>query len=91
VAFNTTTASLKRTALMEIDLGSSTLRYADEPIVLSDDTYYDHRIISFPTIQLSLGRLLDPEFRRPAIVVVLDDSDGAISTLFEANDGFAGG
>lgn len=90
MAFDTTTAASRRTPLMEIDLGSSTLRYSDESITLSDNTHYENRILSFPTIQLTLGRTVEATLRRPAVTVVLDNTDRAISDLFDANDGFAG-
>jgi len=90
VAFDFTTTTKQRTPLMEIDLGATTLRYADQHLSLSDGTHYEGRIISFPSVQLSLGRLLNAEFRRPSITVTLSDPDREISTLFLANNEFVG-
>jgi len=88
MAFDSTSAVAARTPLMEIDLGGTTLRYSDRNISLSDGTHYEARILSFPSILISLGWLLDSEFRRPSILVVLDNADDALSTLFNENDGF---
>ena len=43
MAFDFTTTTKQRTPLMEIDLGATTLRYADQHLSLSDGTHYEGR------------------------------------------------
>ena len=47
-------------------------------------------VVVLSEVQLSLGRLLNAEFRRPSITVTLSAPDRAISKLFLAHNEFVG-
>ena len=76
--------------LLEIDLGASTLKYADRDIALSDATLYEGRIVRLPPLSQSIGGLLDSRLITPRVRVTLDNTDDAIRTSLDANSNWAG-
>ena len=69
---------------------TSTLRYADVDLALSDGTLYEGRIASFSPLRQDLGRLLEPQFILPEMSVELRNEDDAISDLLALNANFVG-
>lgn len=90
MAFDLTSAVQSWTVLVEINLGGSTLRYADRNLSMTNGNYYDGRVLDFPALTQQLGGILDPRFVLPSIRLTLDNADDAIRASFDANYGWAG-
>lgn len=83
MAFDSTSAIQDWRQLIEISLTGKTVRYSRDPVTLTDGTFYDDRLIGVSSMTLSAGQLLDPRFTLPSLTMILDNADGAISTLLD--------
>ncbi|MBT4498106.1 MAG: hypothetical protein HOC74_10315 [Gemmatimonadetes bacterium] len=96
MALDTTSVAQEWIQLLEVadvtidGTPSQTWRISDRNIALSDDTFYRHRLRQVPPITLSAGRLIQPRLVSPDITLVIDDSDDAVRTIIDANNGLAG-
>lgn len=69
---------------------TSTLRYSDIDLALSDGTLYEGRIRSMTPLRQDLGRLLEAQFVLPELTIDLHNGDDAVRVLLDANDNFVG-
>ena len=69
---------------------TSTLRYSDIDLALSDGTLYEGRIRSMTPLRQDLGRLLEEQFILPELTIDLHNGDDAVRVLLDANDNFVG-
>ena len=63
---------------MEFTLDTTTIRYSDTDIALSDNTLYAGRVVNISELRRSVGRLLDPKLQQPQMRVGLDNEDDSV-------------
>ena len=83
MALNTTAAVQEWRQLVEVSLTGKTLRYSRDPVIFSDGTLYENRLLSMSAMTLSAGQLLEPRVTMPRMSIELDNADNEISTLLD--------
>ncbi len=83
MAFDDTSSIQDWRQLVEIELTGKTIRYARDAVTFDDGTVYEARLLSMSAMTLSAGQILDPRVTMPSLTLTLDNSDSAISDLFD--------
>ena len=83
MALNTTAAVQECRHMVEVSLTGKSLRYSRDPVIFSDGTLYENRLLSMSAMTLSAGQLLEPRVTMPRMSIELDNADNEISTLLD--------
>ena len=84
MAFNDTSSIQNWRQLVEIELTGKTVRYARDAVTFDDGTVYESRLLSMSAMTLSAGQILDPRVTTPSLTLTIDNSDSAVSDLFDS-------
>lgn len=73
--------------LIDLDLDSGTVYFSDRKVVLDDGTaYFDGTVLETSPLELGVGPLLQPKIISPDFRITLDNEDGSIDDLMDADE-----